>query len=360
MLQIASPSPVPPAPVFDFNPLEKTKRMETKIRPSFIIVITIVFIVVIGSFFFSREEPKTITALTEVQTKKNPKPNIRLLKPEKLHLQNKADFHLTNGLGGSQKEIQQNAQSAGKNDNITIKDPKAIIRKLASKLTDVERNKLEHDLASSEEEGVDEMVSEMLEDGFMDLSVDEDGDDGITVPGIANARMNSAIRVAGLRGDESAVDNIIGLASHEKAEESTVRASYEAMGYIGNDKAKSYLNKELNSQTNPFLKSEIILSLSTANDTSNIDKYLRYLNGNDPDLRNSAIIALGSAKENRAVEPFGNIFPRTNRSSQVLIVQALYKIDTGDAQNLLEKLKKTHAKLVQGLASQEGQEEDID
>jgi HEAT repeat protein len=255
-----------------------------------------------------------------------------------------------------------NHSSSGLDEKYDELSTSELVSLLASDLTDIERNYLEHLLAESSDEEVDSVLGEMVDDGFMDLSLDGDEfneNEGEEFLIAATNRMNSAIRVSGLRGKTSAIGNIIDIASHHNAEESTVRACYEALGYLGTKASLDYLSSELKSQKNPFLKSEIILSLSTGGNTSNIDLYLSYLKNRDPDLRNSAIVALGEAGEERAVEPFGKIFSTTDSSSRVLIVQALNKINSASAHNLLDQISKSHPQLI-STPSEEGEGQNPD
>lgn len=248
----------------------------------------------------------------------------------------------------STKELQQFASNLEqKYVGLSIRE---ILTKLASDLPDIDRNYLEHLLAFSQDQEIDETLDEMIDDGFMDLSLtgeEFNEEQGAGYLSAATNRMNSAIRVTGLRGNSSAVGSIIDIASHHNADESTLRVCYESLGYLGTQESTDFLKSELTQQTNPFLKSEIILSLSTTGNTDNIDLYLSYLTSQDTDLRNSAIVALGEAQEERAIQPFAKIFSSTEYSSRVLIVQALQKIDTGNARDLLEQISKNYPHLVQ-------------
>ncbi len=224
-----------------------------------------------------------------------------------------------------------------------------ILRLLASNLSDIDRNYLEHLLAQSQDQDMDETLHEMIDDGFIDLSLESEDlseEGGAEFMDAAVRRMNSAIRVAGLRGQTSTVPNIIEIASHYNADESTVRTCYEALGYLSTKAGQDFLSAQLKEQQNPFLKSEIILSLSTTGNRDNIKLYLSYLKSRDTDLRNSAIVALGDAREEQAVEPFADIFNSTDHSSKVLIVQALNKIDSAPSRDLLEQIAKTHPQLI--------------
>lgn len=235
-----------------------------------------------------------------------------------------------------------------------------IVVLLATKLSAVERDYLENLLAQTRGREIDRMLEEMIDDGFMDLSLTGEELPKNEAEGFKEAatnRLNSAIRVMGLRGNSTTVGTIIDIASHYNAEESTVRASYEALGYLGTSQGVAFLSSELNTQKNPFLKSEIVLSLTTAGSSSNIDRYLSYLNSSHTDLRNSAIVALGAAKEERAVAPFSKMFSEAHYSSKILIVQALGKINSGSARDLLNEISKNYPDLVPSSSQSEDSEE---
>lgn len=238
----------------------------------------------------------------------------------------------------------------------------ALKNKLATDLSPVDRNYLEQKLAGVIDPNMDTSINEMLEDGFMDLSIENEGEgiDGaeqMGAPAIANSRMNSAIRIAGLREDKTSITKIIDLATHFNAEEDTLRAAYEALGYIGGSEAVSFLQNQFNKQDNPFLKSELILSLTTAGSASNVEEYLKLLFNKDIDLKNSAITALGELKEERAIDPFRQVFKASDYSSQVLIVQAAYKINTPSSKYFLTELSKTHKTLVDSLSNIDDEDE---
>jgi len=208
----------------------------------------------------------------------------------------------------------------------------ALINDLADpELSKVERNRIEHMLGSNQDKRIDKEIRMMLEDGLLDLS--EQSRTGM-------ARLTSAVRIAGLRSDTKSVEGIINVCTHPEADEEVRMAGYEALGYMGTKNAKGFLRKELSLDQGRFLQSQIVLSLGTAGDTESSGQFLSYLNRPDPDLRDSAIIALGRIKEARAVLEFKEIYENTTGSSRVLIVQALKDIGSSDATDLLNEISK--------------------
>ncbi len=233
--------------------------------------------------------------------------------------------------------------------------PKGIIQLFSSDLSSMERNYLEHLLAKSQQEEVDGLLDGMLEDAFVDLSTKEEElnaiEDAVFLAASTN-RMNSIIRAIGLRGNTDAVGNIIDIASHHNAEESTIRICYEAIGYLGTEKGKRFLLSELRKRKNPIIKSEIVLSLTKAGGAASVKRYLSYLKSRNPDLRNSAIVALGESKDEKAVDAFSKLFFTTSYSSQVLIVQALKKIGSDSSQNLLKRISQSYPQFFSGEPNQ--------
>ena len=208
----------------------------------------------------------------------------------------------------------------------------ALINDLANpELSKVERNRIEHMLGSNQDKRIAKEIGMMLEDGLLDLS--EQSRTGM-------ARLMSAVRIAGLRSDTKSVEGIINICTHPEADEEVRMAGYEALGYMGTKNARGFLRKELSFGQSGFLQSQIVLSLGTAGDTESSGQFLSYLNRPDPDLRDSAIIALGRIKEARAVLEFKEIYKNTTGSSRVLIVQALKDIGSSDATDLLNEISK--------------------
>jgi hypothetical protein len=198
-------------------------------------------------------------------------------------------------------------------------------------LSKVERNRIEHTLGLNQDKIIDKEIRIMIEDGLLDLS--EQNWTGM-------ARLMSAIRVAGLRSDSKSGENIINICTHPETNEDVRMAGYEALGYMRTDTANKFLRKELSLIQSGFFKSQIVLSLGTAEDKESSQQFLSYLNHSDPDLRDSAIIALGKIQEVRAVPKFKELYEKTTRSSKVLIVQALREIGSSDATDLLNEISK--------------------
>jgi hypothetical protein len=198
-------------------------------------------------------------------------------------------------------------------------------------LSKVERNRIEHTLGSNQDKIIDKEIRILIEDGLLDLS--EQNWTGM-------ARLMSAIRVAGLRSDSKSGENIINICTHPETNEDVRMAGYEALGYMRTDTANKFLRKELSLIQSGFFKSQIVLSLGTAEDKESSQQFLSYLNHSDPDLRDSAIIALGKIQEVRAVPKFKELYEKTTRSSKVLIVQALREIGSSDATDLLNEISK--------------------
>lgn len=208
----------------------------------------------------------------------------------------------------------------------------ALINELTDpELSEVERNHIEHMLGSKKDKNIDKKIRIMLEDGLLDLS-----DQNRTV----TARLMSAIRIAGLRSDAKSVSDIIKICSLPQINEDVRTAGYEALGYIGTETATEYLRNELSLGQEGFLQSQLVLSLGTAGDRKSSQQFLSYLNYPDPDLRDSAIIALGKIKEVRAVPKFKELYKKTTEPSKVLIVQALRDIGSSDAFEVLNKIFK--------------------
>ena len=162
-----------------------------------------------------------------------------------------------------------------------------INRLIDSELSEVERNRIEHVLGADQDKEIDKEVRIMLEDGLMDLS--EQNETG-------TERLTSAMRIAGLRSDDISTTNLIHICEHSDASEDVRIAGYEALGYIGTEQAVDYLRKALSKEQDEFVLSQIVLSIGTAKDTESSSKLIAYLDSSDPDLRNSAIIALTSMK----------------------------------------------------------------
>jgi hypothetical protein len=198
-------------------------------------------------------------------------------------------------------------------------------------LSKVERNRIEHTLGLNQDKIIDKEIRILIEDGLLDLS--EQNWTGM-------ARLMSAIRVAGLRSDSKSGENIINICTHPETNEDVRMAGYEALGYMRTDTANKFLRKELSLIQSGFFKSQIVLSLGTAEDKESSQQFLSYLNHSDPDLRDSAIIALGKIQEVRAVPKFKELYEKTTRSSKVLIVQALREIGSSDATDLLNEISK--------------------
>ncbi len=208
----------------------------------------------------------------------------------------------------------------------------ALINRLADpELSVVERNRIEHVLGASKDKKIANKIRLMLEDGFLDLS-DQSG--------TGKERLMSAIRIAGLRADGASVDNIIHICTHAGADEDVRMSGYEALGYIGDDTSRQFLRKELSYGREGFVQSQIVLSLASAGDSKSSGQFISYLKSSDPDLRDSAIIALGRIKETSAVKEFKKMYEATTQSSRVLIAQALKDIDSPDANALMEQLTK--------------------
>lgn len=222
---------------------------------------------------------------------------------------------------------------------------KEILQLFSADLSSNERDYLENVLAQSKDQQIDKLLDKMMHDGYLNLTTGRKDTEDSVFQAAATNRMNSAIRVTGKRGNKEAVGEIIDIASHQKVKESTLRACYLALGYLGTTQAKSYLRGQLRRQKNPFLKSVIIRSLTRAGSSGNTELYVSLLRSHDTDLRNSAIVALGDSKADAAVAPFGKMFARTSHSSKILIVKALKKIGTVQAEELLEKLSDTYPDL---------------
>jgi len=210
------------------------------------------------------------------------------------------------------------------------------ISELINELTDpdlskVERNRIEHTLGSITDKSIDKEIRIMLKDGLLDLSKQSRA--GL-------ARLISAIRIAGLRSDSKSVECIVTICTHPETTEAVRMAGYEALGYMGTETANEFLRKELSLDQNGFLKSQIVLSLGTAEDRKSSQKFLSYLNHPDPDLRDSAIIALGKISEVRAVPRLKGLYEKATRSSRILIVQALRDIGSSDATDILNEISK--------------------
>ncbi len=210
------------------------------------------------------------------------------------------------------------------------------VNDLINALTDpelpkVERNRIEHMLGSKQDNSINKEIRIMLEDGLLDLS-----DQNRT----GRARLISAIRIAGLRSDSKSIEGIINICTHPETNEDVRMAGYEALGYMGTETANEFLRKELSLGQSGFLQSQIVLSLGTSEDMESSQQFFSYLNNPDPDLRDSAIIALGKIKEVRAVPKFKDLYKKTTGSSRVLIVQALRDIGNSDATDVLNEISK--------------------
>ena len=223
----------------------------------------------------------------------------------------------------------------GSKDGVSVRDQEKIhvmINNLADpKISKVERNRIEHELGSSPEKAIDKEIRVMLEDGLLDLS---------NQSGIGIERLISAIRIAGLRSDTDSLKDIIHICTHPEAREDVRMAGYETLGYMGTEEAKAFLREELSHGQDGFVRSQIVLSLGSAEDMESSSRFLTYLKSPDPDLRESAIIALGRVRDARAVPEFKKIYKDTTESSRVLILQALKDIGSPDANALMEQLTK--------------------
>ncbi len=240
-------------------------------------------------------------------------------------------------------EKTQGAKKQGKSSPTTTREPERKPQGLSRKLmgyvaalsdpgiSAVERNHIEHELGSLQDRALDETIRTMLEDGLLDLA-DKSG------TGIE--RLVSAIRIAGLRSDTASVNSIIQICSHPEATEEMRMAAYEALGYMRTAEAKVFLREELSHEQDGFVLSQIVLSLGIAGDSESSSRFLEYLKSPDPDLRDSAIIALGSIKEERAVPEFKKIYGNSADSSKVLILQALKDIGNSGASALIQQLAK--------------------
>ncbi len=228
-----------------------------------------------------------------------------------------------------------------------------ILQLFSADLPGYERDYLENILAQVKDQQIDKLLDRILHDGYLNLTTGGENNEGSVFQTAATKRLNSAIRVTGKRENKEAVGDIIDIASHQNVKESTLRACYEALGYLQTNQAKSYLRGQLNRQKNPFLKSIIIHSLTRAGSPLNTDLYVSLLRSYDPDLRNSAIVALGESGAEKAVDHFGKMFARTSYSSKILIVEALKKIGTVPAEELLEKLYDSYPDIAGDSADQQ-------
>lgn len=223
----------------------------------------------------------------------------------------------------------------GSKDRASVQDRekiKAMINNLADlNISRVERNRIEHELGSSPEKAINKEIRVMLEDGLIDLS-DQSG--------MGIERLISAIRIAGLRSDTDSLKDIIHICTHPESTEDVRMAGYEALGYMGTEEATAFLREELSHRQDGFVRSQIVLSLGSAEDMESSSRFLTYLKSPDPDLRESAIIALGRLRDARAVPEFKKIYEDTTESSRALIVQALKDIDSPDANALMQQLTK--------------------
>ena len=197
-------------------------------------------------------------------------------------------------------------------------------------LTGVERNQIEHLLAAGTDESIDVKIRAMLEDGLVALSE----------PGTLNdGRLMSAVRVAGLREDKQAVDAIMQVCSHPNADEGIRLFGYEAFGYIATDGARQFLRQSFSTEPDEYLKSRIVLSLGISKDSASADRILPLLKSPDPDIRQSAIVALGKMQDQRAVAAFKNMYKDAQQPARVLIAKALKDIDTDEAAAALREIE---------------------
>lgn len=197
-------------------------------------------------------------------------------------------------------------------------------------LTGVERNRIEHLLAAGPDENIDVKIRAMLEDGLVALSEPETLNAG---------RLMSAVRVAGLREDKQAVDAIMQVCSHPNADEEIRLFGYEAFGYIATDGARQFLRQSFSTEPDEYLKSRIVLSLGISKDSASADRILPLLKSPDPDIRHSAIVALGKMLDNRAVEAFKIMYKDAQQPARVLIAKALKDIATDEAAAALREIE---------------------
>jgi hypothetical protein len=191
-------------------------------------------------------------------------------------------------------------------------------------LSPQERNVLEHKLVAAFTALPNEKLIEELADGLELLN-----EESLLAshPEVYD-RFLSLIRVAGLRRLEGATRSVMDLGMNSTIDSKSRETVYEALSYLLPTEGEFYLRRQIEAESDEYLKAQAMLSLGNYGKMSDFELFTGALGHSNADIEASGISCIAKLKKQGSETLLFEAFSKVHEQNKVLIIDALSEFKT--------------------------------